>query len=104
MGRAVTTFIPAFGRARNASGNQLSSDLRLYNPGSKAANVIIQFFPAGATEALAEHAAVIRLEPGQSRVIDDAVPALFGSSAGMGALRVGSSRTGSRRCAPARRG
>jgi hypothetical protein len=88
MGRAVTTFIPAFGRAQNASGNQLSSDLRLYNPGSKATNVIVQFFPAGATEPLADHAAVIRLEPGQSRVIDDAVPALFGSSAGMGALRV----------------
>jgi hypothetical protein len=88
MGEAVTTFIPAFGRARNANGNQLSSDLRLYNPGSSATNVIIQFFPAGATEPLAGNTAVIRLEPGQSRVIDDAVPTLFGSSAGMGALRI----------------
>ncbi|HEX8407930.1 MAG TPA: hypothetical protein VF883_03630 [Thermoanaerobaculia bacterium] len=93
MAEAVTTFIPAFGRARNADGNQLSSDLRLYNPGSRATNAIVQFFPAGATEPLAGNTAVIRLEPGQSRLIDDAVPTLFGSSAGMGALRIVSGST-----------
>ena len=88
MAEAVTTFIPAFGRARNANGNQFSSDLRLYNPGSTAQNVFVQFFPAGATDSLAAHSAIIRLEPGQSRTIDDAVPALFGNMSTMGALRV----------------
>jgi CHRD domain len=88
---ATTTFIPAFGRAQNASGHAFSSDLRLYNPGSEPANVFIQFFPSGATEPLAGSATVIRLEPGQSRVIADAVPTLFGHSAAMGSLRVVSS-------------
>lgn len=91
MGEAVTTFIPAFGRTQNAYGNHFSSDLRLYNPGNEPANVFIQFFPAGATEPLAGNVAVIRLEPNQSRVIGDAVPALFGSTAGMGSLRIVSS-------------
>lgn len=85
---AVTTFIPAFGRSRNASGHQFSSDLRLHNPGPKPANVFIQFYPAGATKPLAGSTAVVRLEPNQSRVISDAVTTLFGSAAGMGSLRI----------------
>lgn len=88
LGEALTTFVPIFGRTEDAFGNLFNSDLRLFNPGNRTVNVFIQFFPAGATDALAGHTALVRLAPGEAQTISDAMQTLFGRSRGVGALRI----------------
>lgn len=63
------------------------SDLLLSNPGSGAAAATVRFYPLGASSPITR---TVSLPPGGSAVYEDVLPALFGVSAGQGAITVAS--------------
>jgi subtilisin-like proprotein convertase family protein len=79
--------IAAVGRTAGAEGTQFVSDVRIFNGGSAAANVMVIFTPAGADGTITFDAVRLVIAPQQTLSLDDVVGRTF-HAAGVGSLEL----------------
>jgi subtilisin-like proprotein convertase family protein len=79
--------IAAVGRTAGAEGTQFISDVRIFNGGSTAANVMVIFTPAGADGTTTFDAVRLVIAPQQTLALDDVVGRTF-HAAGVGNLEL----------------
>ena len=77
--------IPNAGAVVGGSGKSFVSDLYLSNPGAAAAQVELTFYPLGGASP---EPIQVGLLPGESRAIENFLPALFGLASGQGSLLI----------------
>jgi hypothetical protein len=86
---AIELFLPSVAHAAGAlPGSEFHTDVWIYNPGDVPASVTVSFHFRGPNPAPSPEPAVLDVNAGEVREIDDAVLSLFGLSSAVGGLRL----------------
>jgi len=86
VGAGEALWVPAAAHATGFGGSQWRTELVLANLGPESSQLELAFLPTG-SDNTSPVTTTLALAPGEVRVVDDAVEALFGAS-GTGALRI----------------